>query len=410
MYRTILLPLTLLALVSACGTDAEPRASSPTTSSSTTGDPGTTATPVAAGQPRLAMTYDGGVLVLDAKNGEVLVDIPLEGFNRLNPAGDDRHLLISGAGGFSALDLGSWTDEHGDHGHSFTTDAALTDITFAATEAGHVVVHDDTTTLFDDGTGEITAFDPSDLADGTPATQSFSTPEAHHGVAAVLHDGNLLHTVGDEDERAGIRLTTASGAELAASEECPGVHGEAFAGDVALFGCEDGVLLLDGRDVTKVASPDAYGRIGNQAGSEDSAYVLGDYKVDRDAELERPTRVSIVDTATATLRLVDLGTSYSFRSLGRTADGDGLVLGTDGALHVIDPVTAAVTSTMPVVAPWEEPVDWHQPRPTLLVMGTTAYVTEPATQQLHVVDLAAGTTTATHDLPRVPDELNGTPG
>lgn len=67
----------------------------------------------------------------------------------------------------------------------------------------------------------------------------------------------------------------------------------------------------------KIPSPDPYGRIGNQAGSDESAVVLGDYKADPDAELERPERVSLIDTATNTLRLVDLGVSYTFRSLAR---------------------------------------------------------------------------------------------
>lgn len=63
--------------------------------------------------------------------------------------------------------------------------------------------------------------------------------------------------------------------------------------------------------------------------------ILGEYQVDRDTQLERLTRVSLVNTDTGTLQLVDLGTSYSFRSLGRGPAGDALVLGTDGALHVI---------------------------------------------------------------------------
>ena len=35
--------------------------------------------------------------------------------------------------------------------------------------------------------------------------------------------------------------------------------------------------------------------------------ILGDYKVDRDADLERPTRISLVNTDAGTLQLVDLG-------------------------------------------------------------------------------------------------------
>lgn len=399
-----------LALV-ACGTEESSRPSSDPSSGATAPQ----ATEVKAASPRLAMTYDGGVLVLDAKSGEVLLEEELDGFRRLSPAGDERHLLISGAGGWTALDTGAWTDEHGDHGHSWTIDPRLTDFTVAAEEPGHVVPHHGRTTLFDDGTGEITAFDPADLAeldelDGKPELASFQAEEAHHGVAVQDGHGNLVLTVGDHDARSGIRVVTAAGAELASSDECPGVHGEAFAGEVALFGCEDGVLLLDGTEITKVDAPDAYGRIGNQAGHESSPYVLGDYKVDADAELERPTRISVIDTRQASLRLVDLPSSYTFRSLGRTADGDGLVLGTDGRLHVIDMRAAKVIRSIPVIAAWREPMDWQQARPLLEVVGDVAYVTEPATNEVHVVDLAKLSVVDTLTVPHTPVELRGVSG
>ncbi|MFB9766038.1 zinc metallochaperone AztD [Nocardioides kongjuensis] len=401
-------PVVLGALVlAACGAEQSTR---PSSSPSPSAGASAAATEVDGPRPRLAMTYDGGVLVLDARTGEVLLDEEREGFLRLNPAGDGRHVLVSGAGGLTALDTGAWTDEHGDHGHSWTGEPRVTGFRIEAEEPGHVVAHHGRTTVFDDGTGAITAFDPADLADGTPEVETFRAAEAHHGVAVQDGHGNPMMTVGDEESRSGIRVVTAAGNELASSDECPGVHGEAFAGDVALFGCEDGVLLVDGREVTKIASPDPYGRIGNQAGHDTSPYVLGDYKVDADAELERPTRVSLIDTRDASLRLLDLPASYSFRSLGRTPDGDALVLGTDGALHVIDVAAARLSASVPVVAAWREPKDWQQPRPLLEVVGSTAYVTEPATRQVHVVDLASHRVVDSIELPQVPVELRGVSG
>jgi hypothetical protein len=405
-----LLTLSSLALV-ACGTEESARPSGPPSSSESSKP--AAATEAEGPQPRLAVSYDGGVLVLDAATGEVLLDEERDGFLRLNPAGDGRHVFVSGAGGLTALDTGAWTDDHGDHGHSWTTEPRLTGFTIEAEEPGHVVPHHGRTTVFDDGTGEITAFDPADLADlaeGAPELETFRALEAHHGVAVQDGHGNLVTTVGDHESRSGIRVVTASGAELASSEECPGVHGEAFAGEVALFGCEDGVLLLDGSTITKVDSPDTYGRIGNQAGHETSPYVLGDYKVDADAELERPTRISVIDTRRATLRLVDLPSSYTFRSLARTVDGDGLVLGTDGSLHVVDMAKGAVTGSVPVVEAWREPTDWQEARPLVQVVGDLAYVTEPATKQIHVVDLAKRAVVDTFTVPHTPVELSGVTG
>ena len=406
--RLKVLLATLVVLgASACGTatDAGPApadGSEPTDGEATTEVDGTEA---ASATPRLAVTHDGGVMVVDVTSGEVVADEPMEGFVRVSPAGDGRHALVSGNLGWQVLDLGSWGDDHGDHAHHYTGDAGLTGVLLEAAEAGHVVVHDGITTLFDDGTGTITVFDPEDLADGAPEVTTATTDEAHHGVAVQLADRNLLMTVGDEESRSGVRLVGPSGTALAETDDCPGVHGEAFAEDAAVFGCEDGAVVVDGRDIAKVSSPDPYGRIGNQAGSDVSPILLGDYKTDPDAELERPTQVSLIDTRDASLRLVDLGTSYSFRSLARGPEGEALVLGTDGAIHVIDPESGERAGTIDVVGRWREPLDWQQPRPALHVVGETAYVTDPRRDRVHVVDLDRGTVTASVDLPHTPNEI-----
>ncbi len=83
------------------------------------------------------------------------------------------------------------------------------------------------------------------------------------------------------------------------------------------------------------------------------------------------------------------------------------MLGTDGAIHVIDPVAATVSRTIPVIGAWEEPLEWQQPRPAIFVRGGTAYVSDPATRQIHAVDLASGAKKATATLPGTPNELTG---
>lgn len=375
-------------------------------------DSGIEATPAqtnSAATPRLAVSYDGGVVVLDAATLETVDEITgIEGFTRLNPAGDGRHVFVSGSGAFTALDAGTWTK-----GSQFYTGApALTDVKFDATTPGHVVRHDGKTVLFDDGTGLVQTFESAALLDGTkPETVDYTTPEAHHGVAIELSDSSLLTTLGNEDERTGIVVLDKDRKEIVRNEQCPGVHGEAVAADeTVVVGCEDGLLIYRDGKITKAQSPDAYGRIGNQAGDEDSPVLLGDYKVDPDAELERPTRVSLTDTVSGELTLVDLGTSYTFRSLGRGPAGEAIVLGTDGALHVIDVNTKAVTKSISVVDAWEEPVEWQEPRPALFVQGGTAFVSDPAKDSVHAVDLATGAITATGVLDHTPNELTGVTG
>ena len=54
-------------------------------------EPSYVKTEVAAAAPRVAISYDGGVQVLDGSTLEVLADVPYDGFTRLNLAGDGRH-------------------------------------------------------------------------------------------------------------------------------------------------------------------------------------------------------------------------------------------------------------------------------------------------------------------------------
>lgn len=359
-----------------------------------------TATACGADEPARAavadpvtVTYDGGIAVLDGSTLEVGHTLDLDGFPRLNPAGDDRHVVVTAGSAFRVLDAAT---------------GQFTGAEFPAAEPGHVVRHAGRTVLFADGSGEVTAFDTAALANDTPETEVYTTAAPHHGVAIELADGRLVVSLGTEEHRTGMLVLDAERREIARSEDCPGVHGEATAqGEAVVIGCQNGVLVYRNGTITKVTSPNPYGRIGNQAGSDSSPIVLGDYKQDEHAELERPQQVSLIDTATGSLRLVDLGTSYTFRSLGRGPAGEALVLGTDGALHVIDPVRGAVTRSIPVLAPWQEPLEWQQPRPALFVRGGNAYVSDPATSQVHLVDLASGERTATGTLPGVPNELSG---
>jgi len=408
-------------LLAGCGAAVSPGAATPGAASQ---PPGSDASPGAAKEaqgptPRLVLTHDGGITVLDAKTLKPVGGADLGGFNRLNPAGDGRHVLVSTGDAFRVFDAGSWSEPHGDHSHHYAGEPRLTERSFEASKAGHVVRHAGRTVLFSDGSGKVESFNPAGLAkalaSGLPETDVYTASEAHHGVAVPLEGGGLLVTLGTEEGRSGaVVLGPGKGQdrkEIARNENCPGVHGEAVAAHgTVVLGCENGMLIYKGGRFTKVASPDKYGRMGNQAGSENSPVILGDYKVDKDAELERPTRISLVNTDTAKLRLVDLGTSYSFRSLGRGPSGEALVLGTDGGLRVIDPASGKVVSTIKVTAPWTESTTWQDPRPTLFVQGSTAYVTEPAARKIHAVDLASRKVLKGGVLDVVPNELTGVEG
>lgn len=394
----------------------------------------------ATNRPRLVTTYDGGLLVVDALTLEVLSDIELEGFNRLASVGDGRHVLVSHTAtepGWHVLDAGAWTEAHGDHFHHFVGDAHLTGTVVPAETPGHVVPHGDLTTLFDDGTGDITVIDPAALAEHEHSDEhedehedehgdehededapselvvARATSQApHHGVAVTLGDGSMVATLGTEESRPGIRVLGPDGAEVTRSEDCPGVHGEGVAaGEAVAIGCENGVLLVRDGVVTKLTSPTTFGRIGNLYVGEDDTILAGDYKPDPDQGLAL-TQVALIDSVAATLRVVDVpgGAGFTWRGVGRGDDGEVVVLGTDGSLHVIDPTTGASVATWPVIDPWTAPEEWQTAHPALVVMEGTAYVTDPATSSVHAVDVLTGEVWATATLPHAANEVVGVTG
>ena len=344
---------------------------------------------------RVALTYDGGIYVLDGTSLELVSDLPLAGFNRLNPAGDGEHVLVSTAEGFRVLDAAG--------------DTELTDLVFDAPTPGHVVRHDGKTILFSDGTGDSIIVDTAAInSRELPETEVVPSEAPHHGVAIELADGTLLSTLGTTDGRTGVRALDASRDEFARSEDCPSVHGEGAArNEVAVFGCSDGVLVYDDGAFTKIQAADAYGRTGNQYVSETSPITVGDYNSDPDSEGYLLSQLVLTDTETLESSVVDLpdGVEYTWRGVARDADDNAVVLGSDGALHVLDVATGAFVSSTPVIDAWESPVEWQDAHPALIVVGSTAYVTDTATNSLHAVDLTSGEIVASVELDETPNEI-----
>jgi hypothetical protein len=290
-------------------------------------------------------------------------------------------------------------------------EAELTDTVFEADTPGHVVRHAGKTILYADGTSDTTVFDTAALAtaDGLPETETIAGVEAHHGVSIVLEDGTFLTTVGNADGRNGVEARDASGAVVAQTDQCPGVHGEGTAsGEAVVFGCEDGAILYTDGGFTKLQAPDQpYGRMGNAYVSETSPIVVGDYKTDPDAEGYLLNAVTLIDTEAGALRVVDLpeGVGYTFRDVARGPDDKAYILASDGAIHVLDPATGEVTDAFPVVDAWESPVEWQDPHPAIVVADGVGYVTEPATKEIHAVDLATGDVLSSTTLEVTPNEM-----
>ena len=353
---------------------------------------------------RVAVSVEGGIAVLDATTLDVVEEFSTEEFTRLNPAGDGRHVVVTTSEGFQLLD---------------TVAPELTDLVVPATAAGHVVRHAGHTVLFDDGTGVTTVLDTAELSkvtDALPEAVTYTADAPHHGVSIVLEDGTLVTTVGDDTARSGAMALEPHDDhwhEITASDACPGIHGEGTASDEAvIFGCEDGALLYQDGAFEKFDAPDEFGRMGNAFVSESSPVVVGDYKRDPDAEGYLLGSVALIDTAAKTFEVVDLPETvrYTFRDVVRGPEDLAYILSTDGSIHVLDPESGALVDEFPVIDAWEGPAEWQDAHPAIVANGDIAYVTEPATNSVHAVDLTTGAVTASVALDAAPNEIAVTLG
>ncbi|MDY0828256.1 zinc metallochaperone AztD [Microbacterium sp. BG28] len=350
---------------------------------------------------RVAISYEGGILVLDGTTLETVGDLASEEFTRLNRAGDGSHVLVTMSEGFQILDTGAASG----------SEPALTGLVFPADAPGHVVRHAGKTVLYADGTSDTTIIDTdafASLGDALPASTTIPGTEAHHGVSIVLEDGTFVTTVGSANGRTGITVRDEDGTEITSNADCPGVHGEGTAADeVLVFGCENGALIYRDGEIAKVTAPDTYGRTGNIFVTDTSPLVVGDYKNDPDAEGYLLSSVALIDTRKASMKVVPLpeGVSYTFRDLARGPKDLGYILATDGSIHVIDPASGELVDEFPVIAAWEGPLEWQDPHPAIVVSGDIAYVTEPAAKKVHAVDLTTGEVLASTTLAVTPNEV-----
>lgn len=68
---------------------------------------------------RVVLSHDKGLTTIDPATGEIVDEEKISGFHRLNPAGNTRHLYVSGKDGFTIFDTGAVTQPHGDHNHYY---------------------------------------------------------------------------------------------------------------------------------------------------------------------------------------------------------------------------------------------------------------------------------------------------
>lgn len=274
-------------------------------------------------------------------------------------------------------------EDHGDHADLVQSAPYVLHTLNVGREPTHYWAHGDEIAIFNDTDGTVALLDERSFG----LSLGFGEVKAaqpDHGAAVVLGDAVLVGYY----ELGRIDAYSRSGELLRTLEGCPGLYGEATLGEVAVFGCEDGVLLVHAQGgelrATKVKNPAGAAegaRVGTLAAHEGAdAFVrnFGDALV-------------WVDPVEATMAVVDTGAA----PLRFTFDHEGehvLALTEDGSLRVLEADTGEVHGSVQVL----EAVDMSGGHgsyvaPGLAVAEGAAYVSAPTEGQIaeiHLDDLS----------------------
>ncbi|KFC51933.1 hypothetical protein GY12_14970, partial [Micrococcus luteus] len=89
----------------------------------------TQTTEVSAVTPRVLLSHEDGLTLLDAESGEVVKEQDA-GFKRLSNAGNGKDVLVTTGNGWEVFSTGIQAKAHGDHFHNYESAPGMTGVTF----------------------------------------------------------------------------------------------------------------------------------------------------------------------------------------------------------------------------------------------------------------------------------------
>lgn len=300
------------------------------------------------------------------------------------------------------IDGGIWQEDHGDHWHDYLQAPTLLNMRLTGVRPTHYEAHDGKAALFFDGdanTGDkvsIALFSDASIAGGQSALveASHTLDSAMHGTAEPRGDW-LLTTWKPADASSTspthVELHHLHGdhyhLEKRFEQECPGLHGSYSNVRYSVFGCTDGVLVIeqngDHFEARKVANPASMAagvRIGTITGNAHYGKFVG---------IASPGGLYEIDPAAGTITAINWSEGRTRRAHAIDAEGENLLVLDDlGSLHILatDNWTkraeiATAVATMPSAAPF--------PSFAVSQSAETAWLSDPNGQRLTEIDLHA---------------------
>lgn len=343
---------------------------------------------------------DATVAVLDLLSEEVLASfsVPGPGGNVYrSPSGQYGLVVHRDENRVTVVHSGLRLEDHGDHADLVQGAPYILQTLNVGRQPTHVWTGEHEIAIFNDADGTVAVLDER-LFGLSLEYLGLESAGPDHGAAVVLGDHVLVGYL----ELGRVDAFTRGGELETSFEGCPRLHGEASAGDVAAFGCADGVLLVTYEEgalsAVKLDNPagtpeDA--RVGTVVAHEASPVMVGNLG----------DGVVLIDAAAQTLEPVSLPSAplrFAFDHTGEHL----LVLTRDGELHRLEAQSGELQGSVSVMEAFDPgPGGGHgAARPGLAVGEHAVYVSVPSAGEVAEVRFEGDALSVTRRL-----EVGGTP-
>lgn len=326
----------------------------------------------------LVADADGARLwVLDLVDGEVLASFGTPGLGAVHQLPDPRLAVVTHRAEHRVTIVHSGLSEvdHGDHADLLQGNPYVLATLNVGRQPTHVFARGNDLAFFNDQDGTVAWLDTRLLGISLGYTE-IQARQPDHGALAVVGDHMVvgLYETGEVDvyDRAGRSVAQFGG--------CPGLHGQGALGDAVVFGCSDGVLIVEALaggvfTASKVANPrgSAEGaRVGTVVTDPDAEVLIGNFGAGFAIILPQERSFSTVSLPAAFVagRFYDEGEAF-------------VLLSADGVLRSIDPLTGTELAHLHLL----HEVGSGGARPSLTVLGEYAYVSDPEHRAIIEIDL-----------------------
>lgn len=266
--------------------------------------------------------------------------------------------------------------DHGDHADLLEGNPHVLATLNVGRQPTHVFARGNDLAFFSDQDGTVAWMDVRLLGISLDY-QLIEAREPAHGAMAVLGEHMVVGLPGGDGR---VDVYDRAGRSLAQFQGCPGLHGQGVLGSHVVFGCSDGVLIVEalpGAVFTahKVANPrgSAEGaRVGTVVADPEAEVLIGNFGAGFAVirPQERSMEVVALPAGYVAGRFYEEGTAF-------------LVLSADGVLRSFDPLSGVETAHLHLAADIAE----SSPRPSLALLGEFAYLSDPGHAAVIEVDL-----------------------